>query len=145
MLSGSDRDSEVVRSIYILALVSSFLFGFAIMSAGPIGFQYAAEVIHPASESISQGMLLLVGQISGIVFTAGMSIRNKAFIDGFMTLFFFLAIAVLIFDLFHEGIADDRHRKGKIRKLSDITLRRGRVRLTFPCPTSRRSPESCSP
>ena len=96
MLSGSDRDSEVVRSIYILALVSSFLFGFAIMSAGPIGFQYAAEVIHPASESISQGMLLLVGQISGIVFTAGMSIRNKAFIDGFMTLFFFLAIAVLV-------------------------------------------------
>jgi len=102
ILSGSGKDSEVVRSIYILALVSSFIFGFAIMSAGPIGFQYAAEIIHPASESISQGMLLLVGQISGIAFTAGMSIRNKAFIDGFMTLFFFLSIAVLVSVLFME-------------------------------------------
>jgi FLVCR family feline leukemia virus subgroup C receptor-related protein len=96
MLSGSDMDSQVVRSIYILALVSSFLFGFAVMSAGPIGFQYAAEVIHPASESISQGMLLLVGQISGIAFTAGMSIRNKTYIDGFMVMFFFLAIVVFV-------------------------------------------------
>jgi len=100
MLSGSDKDSRVIHAIYILALVSSFLFGFAIMSAGPIGFQYAAEVIHPASESISQGMLLLVGQISGIVFTAGMSIRNKAYIDGFMTLFFFLAIVVFVATFF---------------------------------------------
>ena len=28
------------------------------MSAGPLGFQYAAEVSHPAPESTSQGMLL---------------------------------------------------------------------------------------
>jgi len=48
--------------------------GFALMSAGPVGFQYAAEVTVPVPESVSQGLLLLVGQISGLVFTAGMSL-----------------------------------------------------------------------
>ena len=38
-----------------------------------VGFQYAAEITHPAPESTSQGLLLLVGQISGILFILGMN------------------------------------------------------------------------
>src|SRR6056297_1277527 len=53
-------------------LVSGFIFGFSIMSAGPIGFQYGAELSYPAPESTSQGMMLLVGQVSGIIFIFGM-------------------------------------------------------------------------
>ncbi len=46
------------------ALVGAFLLG----TAGPIGFQYVAEVSYPAPESLSQGIVLLAGQISGIIF-----------------------------------------------------------------------------
>ena len=42
------------------------------MSAGPIGFQYGAEVSYPAPESMSQGLIILSGQISGILFIFGM-------------------------------------------------------------------------
>lgn len=58
---------------YLLAIASMALLGLALMSAGPIGFQYAAEITTPVPESASQGVLLLAGQISGLVFTAGMS------------------------------------------------------------------------
>ncbi len=63
---------------YTLLLFSSFIIGFFVMSAGPIGFQYAAEVSYPAPESASQGMLLWVGQLSGMIFVALMSINNNS-------------------------------------------------------------------
>lgn len=53
---------------FTVLLVANFILGFFIMSAGPIGFQYAAEISYPAPESSSQGLLLLAGQISGILF-----------------------------------------------------------------------------
>ena len=57
---------------YVLLLVFSFVFGFFLLSAGPVGFQYGAEITYPAPEGTSNGMLLLMGQISGIVFILGM-------------------------------------------------------------------------
>ena len=58
---------------YGLGIAAMALLGFALMSAGPIGFQYAAEVTAPVPESASQGVLLLAGQISGLALTVGMS------------------------------------------------------------------------
>ena len=55
-----------------LLLGSAFVFGFFLLSAGPVGFQYAAEVTYPTSEGTTNGMLLLMGQISGIAFILGM-------------------------------------------------------------------------
>ena len=52
--------------------VSGFLLGFFLLSAGPIGFQYAAELTHPAPEGTSNTLLLVSGQISGIIFILGM-------------------------------------------------------------------------
>jgi hypothetical protein len=46
--------------------------GFFLLSAGPIGFQYGAEIAYPAPEGTSNGLLLLMGQISGIAFIFGM-------------------------------------------------------------------------
>ncbi len=57
---------------FVPMLISAFVFGFFIMGAGPIGFQYGAEKSYPAPESTSQGIILLVGQISGIVFVFGL-------------------------------------------------------------------------
>jgi len=61
---------------YTVAKIAAGLLGFFVMSAGPIGFQYAAEIGRPAPESTSQGLLLLVGQISGIVFMALMGSKT---------------------------------------------------------------------
>ena len=83
-------------SIYTLTIVGSFILGFFIMSAGPIGFQYAAEVCYPAPESASQSILLWVGQITGMVFVAGMSMKNNAYIGEFLTGFAILSIVALI-------------------------------------------------
>jgi len=55
-----------------LLLLSGFIFGFFLLSAGPIGFQYAAEITHPAPEGTSNTLLLLMGQVSGILFILGM-------------------------------------------------------------------------
>lgn len=57
---------------YGLLLVSGFALGFFFMSAGPLGFQYGAEISYPAPEATSQGLLVLAGQISGILFIFGM-------------------------------------------------------------------------
>jgi len=57
---------------YWLLLTSGTVLGFFLLSSGPIGFQYGAEITYPASEGTSNGMLLLMGQISGIAFIFGM-------------------------------------------------------------------------
>ena len=62
-----------VFTSFVPMLISAFIFGFFIMSAGPIGFQYGAEKSYPAPETISQGIILMVGQISGIIFVFGVN------------------------------------------------------------------------
>lgn len=57
---------------YMLLLASSLTFGFFLMGCGPISYQYSAEICYPAPEATSQGLLVLVGQISGIIFIFGM-------------------------------------------------------------------------
>lgn len=62
---------------YTLLMLSAFVMGFFLLSAGPIGFQYGAEITYPAPEGTSNGMLLMMGQISGIIFILGMdSFKN---------------------------------------------------------------------
>ena len=57
---------------YYLLIMSAFLLGFFLLSAGPIGFQYGAEIGRPTPEGTTNGLLLLMGQISGIAFIFGM-------------------------------------------------------------------------
>lgn len=63
---------------YVALLVSGFILGFFIMAAGPIGFQYGAEISYPAPESTSQGLILLSGQVSGVIFIYGMDAFRSA-------------------------------------------------------------------
>lgn len=83
-------------SIYRISLAASFTLGFFVMSAGPLGFQYAAEISYPAPESSSQGILLWVGQLTGMIFVAGMSIRENQYLGSFMNLFVALALLALV-------------------------------------------------
>jgi len=51
-----------------MLVTAALLMGFFLLSAGPIGFQYAAEITFPIPEGTSNGLLLMAGQISGILF-----------------------------------------------------------------------------
>ena len=79
---------------YWLLLVSAFVFGFFLLSAGPVGFQYGAEIAYPAPEGTSNGLLLLMGQISGIIFILGMD-SFKSPVTGSMTLPLVVLIALM--------------------------------------------------
>ena len=78
---------------YGLLLASSFLFGFALLSAGPIGFQYGAEITLPAPEGTSNSFLLVMGQVSGIACIFAMDTLKAA--DGSMTIPLVVLLALL--------------------------------------------------
>lgn len=85
---------------YWMLLTSGAVTGFFLLSAGPIGFQYGAEITYPASEGTSNGLLLLMGQISGIAFIIGMN-SFKSALTGSMTkpltvLIILMVISILI-------------------------------------------------
>ncbi len=82
-------------TIYPLLLVFSFVFGFFLLSAGPVGFQYGAEITYPAPEGTSNGLLLLMGQISGIAFILGLdSFKSPA--TGSMTMPLLALIGLMV-------------------------------------------------
>ncbi len=56
----------------LMLMLSSSVLGFFLLSSGPIGFQYGAEIARPTPEGTSNGMLLLMGQVSGIAFILAM-------------------------------------------------------------------------
>ncbi len=58
---------------YWLTMVSMYFLGFFLISLAPIGYQYVAEITHPAPEGTSNGLLNLAGQAS-VVFIYGMEI-----------------------------------------------------------------------
>jgi MFS family permease len=83
---------------YPLLLAAAFIMGFFLLSAGPIGFQYGAEIAYPAPEGTSNGLLLLMGQISGILFIFGMdSFKNVD--TGSMTAPLLVLIALMFIGL----------------------------------------------
>jgi MFS family permease len=84
---------------YALGIAAMALLGLALMSAGPIGFQYAAEVTAPVPESASQGILLLAGQVSGLAFTAGMSAGGSAGVRVWLIAFGVAAVAMALLSL----------------------------------------------
>ncbi len=80
---------------YWLLLTASFVMGFFLLSAGPIGFQYGAEITYPTPEGTSNGLLLLMGQISGIAFIFAMdSFRSPQ--TGSMTLSLVVLIGLMV-------------------------------------------------
>ncbi len=84
---------------YWLLLASGFILGVFLLSAGPIGFQYGAEATYPAPEGTSNGLLLWMGQISGIIFILGMDALKAPPPDGSMTLPLLALIALMIVSL----------------------------------------------
>jgi len=83
---------------YWLLLTSGMVLGFFLLSSGPIGFQYGAEITYPASEGTSNGMLLMMGQISGIAFIFAMdSLKSPS--TGSMTRSLVVLIILMVLSL----------------------------------------------
>jgi sugar phosphate permease len=83
---------------YAFLLLAAFAFGLFLLSAGPIGFQYGAEVAYPAPEGTTNGLLLMMGQISGILFILGMD-SFKAPSTGSMTVPLLVVIGLMLVSL----------------------------------------------
>jgi cyanate permease len=83
---------------YWLLFTSGMVLGFFLLSAGPIGFQYGAEITFPASEGTSNGMLLMMGQISGIAFIFGMD-SFKSSHTGSMTRSLIILIGLMVLSI----------------------------------------------
>jgi MFS family permease len=80
----------------LLLLLSGFAFGFFLLSAGPVGFQYGAEITHPAPEGTSNTLLLMMGQVSGIVFIFGMDALKSPATGAMTTSLIILAVLTAI-------------------------------------------------
>lgn len=83
-------------------MTAAFCLGFFLLSSGPIGFQYGAEIARPAPEGTSNGMLLLMGQISGIAFIFGMD-SFKVAATGSMTPSLNILIGLMVLSLIAAG------------------------------------------
>lgn len=53
---------------FLLLMLISGIAGFSIMGVAPILFQHGSEVAYPTQEGTSLGTILLMGQISGVLF-----------------------------------------------------------------------------
>jgi MFS family permease len=82
---------------YWLLLVSGAVLGFFLLSAAPVIFQYAAEISYPSPEATSQGVLMLSGQIAGIIFIFGMDYFRTE--SGSMTPFLIVLIGLSFFNI----------------------------------------------
>lgn len=82
---------------YWLLLASAALFGFFLLSSGPIGFQYGAEITRPLPEGTSNTLLVLMGQISGIALIFGMDALKT--VEGSMTVPMLGLVALLAVSL----------------------------------------------
>ncbi|MFX1388173.1 MAG: MFS transporter, partial [Promethearchaeota archaeon] len=57
----------------ISLMVTAFLFGFGLLGAAPVGLEYAVDITKPVPEASSNGILMMVGQIGGIIFILGLA------------------------------------------------------------------------
>lgn len=56
----------------ILLNIFSFLLGFGILSAAPVALEYAVDITKPVPEASSNGMLMMFGQVGGIILMLGL-------------------------------------------------------------------------
>jgi MFS family permease len=91
---------------YWLIMGSMFMLGFFLMSLAPVGYQYAAEITHPAPEGTSNGLLNLAGQAS-VVFIYGMETfkgKNGSFTPSLLILVGLLALCIILILKLKESV-----------------------------------------
>ncbi|MFX0143739.1 MAG: MFS transporter, partial [Candidatus Hodarchaeota archaeon] len=87
----------------VLLYLFSFLFGYGILSAGPVALEYAVDLTKPVPEATSNGLLMMIGQVGGIIFILLFEGFTTPLGDYFPTLLlesiFLLFVLVIVFIL----------------------------------------------
>ena len=85
-----------LHNFYLLASIA-ILAGFCIMGVAPILFQHGSEVAYPVQEGTSLGMILLMGQISGVLIVYVFDVLKN--LSGAVVLPMLLIVAATILEL----------------------------------------------
>ena len=89
-----------------ILFLSAFVFGFFLISASPIGMQYAAEITRPTPEGTSNGLIQLFGQAAVVYVYIMEALKTR---DGSFTPALLLSIGLLghqyVIDIAIEGAA----------------------------------------
>jgi predicted MFS family arabinose efflux permease len=56
----------------LLLMILGFVFGFGLLGSSPVGLEYAVDLTKPVPEASSNGILLMSGQIGGILLILGL-------------------------------------------------------------------------
>lgn len=80
----------------ILVYLFGFLLGFGILSAGPVALEYAVKVTSPVPEASSNGILMMAGQVGGILFIIGLVDLTLPNGDYFPALLILTILAVIL-------------------------------------------------
>lgn len=88
-----------VFSNFWLVIASAIVLGFFMMSSAPLGLQYGSEIAYPAPEGTSNGILMMMGQISGVIFIFGMD-AMKSPSTGSMSISMIILIILMVLTTF---------------------------------------------
>ena len=69
--------------------------GFIVMGLAPILFQHGAEAAYPSKEGTSFGMIMLMGQVSGLIFVLAFELISVSSIIWSMLFLLFFAVIQL--------------------------------------------------
>ncbi|HZK60440.1 MAG TPA: MFS transporter [Anaerovoracaceae bacterium] len=78
-----------------LLIVIAGISGFSIMGVAPILFQHGSEVAYPIQEGTSLGAILLMGQISGVLFVFIFELLSGRFSSVIPSMLFIVAITIM--------------------------------------------------
>ena len=86
----------------IARYIFSFFMGFLLVSALPVGLTFAAEVTHPVPEETSNGLMMWIGQIVGVILLGGIMLTeyynpNLIYINIIIMIVMFVIGVVLVF------------------------------------------------
>ncbi len=76
-----------------LIMIVYGLMGFLVMGLAPILFQHGAEAAYPSKEGTSFGMVMLMGQVSGLIFVLAFEVISESSI--LWSMLFLMIVAVL--------------------------------------------------
>jgi FLVCR family feline leukemia virus subgroup C receptor-related protein len=104
----------------MVALTGAGLLGFFLMGAGPLGYQYAAELSHPVAETVSQGLLSLNSEFIGVFLVLFTTIRGGAYlrVELFVMLVAAVAGALILFRIKESPviITEDERLREAVKK-----------------------------
>lgn len=79
--------------LHIVIMIVYGIMGFMIMGLAPILFQHGAEAAYPSKEGTSFGLVMLMGQVSGLIFVLAFELISESSV--LWSMLFLLIVAVL--------------------------------------------------